>query len=238
MKYYLLLLIFLSQTQVYAQKIHLDSIIHFYQRHGAQQIAGNFFLKGSASVNSREKIFEEIKISSEKYPTVLLSEIRTITIAGQVLDLMNRKFAGFNSGQDIYIATKSNPDIEKTFHQQFSILLLNQHPGAFDTAVWKQLENLSSFRVSGGHQSKFFPKNTEIIILQNGFLNADAARDWVTDFGYFAESLFAGGKDFWGKVNDYPRIREKSQLVIQFYHSLAPIFTEAWFRFLAEYRLF
>ena len=59
----------------------------------------------------------------------------------------------------------------------------------------------------------------------------------IHNFTTYAENLFGGGKEFWIIVDHSPKVKEKALLTIAFYHHIYSIFTENWFRFVAEYRL-
>lgn len=68
---------------------------------------------------------------------------------------------------------------------------------------------------------------------ENGFLAPYAISSLHEDFAVTAESLFSGYS--WDIIDEYPQLREKVNLVLDFYHSIDPIFTEEYFREIAEY---
>ena len=68
-----------------------------------------------------------------------------------------------------------------------------------------------------------------------GFINRYAITEIEQDINVIAQNLFCGGPEFWKIVDQNERIRGKVLLLVGFYHSLDPVFTEEYFRNLNEF---
>lgn len=171
-----------------------------------------------------------------KYPASLLEkELGNVYLVGR-LRFSRQYFTGTNSEDDIYIGSDQNKDIEKTFHHEFSSILLRNHGDMMLEAKWKEIspELLSGSSAAavreGLYAVSFDPK-----LLEKGYLSPYSLSNWENDFNMYAENIFAGGAAFWKLADSYPKVMAKVKLVIQFYaKQLWSGFTEYYFRFAAE----
>ena len=180
----------------------------------------------------------EIETALGKYPTKLLNaELQRIYMVGQI-ECYGVHYSGTNSSYLVYIANKKNHEIEKTFHHEFSSILLRNHPASFDDFKWKMLspeiaDQNSAYAIKRGLYSTDRSK-PDSSLYEKGYLDLYALSNVENDFNMYAENIFAGGEEFWKLVDRYPKIKQKTGLVINFYSAVNPTLDEPYFRFLTE----
>lgn len=171
----------------------------------------------------------------DKYPSsVLQKDLGRIYIVGK-LKFNGQFFTGTNSTEDVYIGSEGNNEIEKTFHHEFSSILLRNHAPYTLESDWKQLSPFlrngsSAASVKAGLSSTSF----DSVLCEKGYLSLYSLSNWENDFNMYAENLFAGGADFWKVVDKYPAVKAKLNLVLAFYKKIWGGFSENYFRFLAD----
>jgi len=221
-----------------AQEVKSQSKILIYD--GVSPLFPKGWLKGKikamADSPDRFKITTdttEIKFAVSKYPENLIQkEIHHIYLVGN-LRFSGVYFTGTISGNVLYIASKANQDIQKTFHHEFSSILLRNHaPFSFETE-WKLLSpDLLNCSSTAAIKDGYFCLDQNLYLLNKGYLSAYSLSNWENDFNMYAENIFSGDPRFWILVDNYPVIKEKAKLVIDFYQQVHPVFTENYFRLL------
>ncbi|MEI9810500.1 MAG: hypothetical protein WDO16_22970 [Bacteroidota bacterium] len=73
-------------------------------------------------------------------------------------------------------------------------------------------------------------QDLDTLLCQKGVLTQYGGSSIENDVNTFAQNLFRPDENFWAYVDRFPRIREKTTLLIQFYTKINPMFTEAYFR--------
>jgi len=225
-------------THTYAQEIKLQDKILIYD--GASPLFPKAWVKGKIKAKAdspdRFKIATdttEIKLAVSKYPQNLIQkEIRNIYLVGN-LRFSGVYFTGTISDNVLYIASKANKDIQRTFHHEFSsILLRNYAPFSFETK-WKKISpELLNCKSTTAIKNGYFSLEHNATLLNKGYLSAYSLSNWENDFNMYAEYIFSGDQHFWNLVDDYPLIKKKTKLVIDFYQQVDPVFTENYFRLL------
>lgn len=165
------------------------------------------------------------------YPAWLLQqELENIYIVGS-LQFNRQFFTGTNSTNDVYIATTGNTDIEKTFHHELSSILLRQHGHEQLEMQWRRLSPaLRGGSSAAAVKQGLYATGFDSVLCAQGYLSPYSLSNWENDFNMYAENIFAGGKAFWQWVDRYPLVKQKAQLVINFYHSIWGGYTETFFR--------
>jgi len=177
-----------------------------------------------------------------KYPEeVLFAYLKKVYVM-QSMNFFGVPYGGTNAREMVYLAYEnSSPGfsaeyLEGVFHHEFSSVLLRKFQKEFDEEGWLKA-NPSGFRYGEGGVQAI--KNGEasmeydLDLHPSGFLNKYSLSAREEDFNVFAQNLFSGGLPFWNIVDTYPSIREKTSLMIRFYHRIDPVFTEEYFRALA-----
>jgi hypothetical protein len=178
--------------------------------------------------------------SLSKYPEKVLRELRAIYVLKN-LSICQLPFGGTNSADAVYLTnngiTHSYTDwyIEQTFHHEFSSILFRNHPQLLDTALWIAA-NQPGFGYNdkeaglGAIRSRTSSQEIDTALCRKGFLTQYARSDIENDINTIAENLFAPSPGFWNTVNVYPSIKIKVLLLVKFYNSIDPSFTETYFK--------
>jgi len=221
-----------------AQEINLQDKILIYD--GVSPLFPKAWLKGKIKARADSPDWfkiatdtTEIRIAVSKYPQNLIQKkIRNIYLVGD-LRFSGVYFTGTISNNVLYIASKANKDIQRTFHHEFSsILLRNYAPTAFETK-WKKISpELLNCKSTTAIKDGYFSLEHNASLLNKGYLSAYSLSNWENDFNMYAENIFSGDPHFWKLVNDYPVIKVKAKLVMDFYQQVHPLFTENYFRLL------
>ncbi len=175
-----------------------------------------------------------LKIAMNKYSSKAIGNLKKVYVVGKLF-FYGENFTGTNTGKDIYIATKKNDNIEKTFHHEASSVLLRLNPFIFDKNKWQQISP-ASLQITGpqGVKQGLSSVNFNLKLLPFGFLCDYALTNWENDFNMYAENIFAGGKEFWALVDQYPLVRKKTDMIIEFYYKIDPVFSENYFRSIVD----
>ncbi|MBK8608276.1 MAG: hypothetical protein IPN82_16230 [Chitinophagaceae bacterium] len=195
-------------------------------------------IKAKASIANAESVKVdtlEITKAFGVYPDELLQKnISTIFVAGTIR-CYGVSYYGTNSNKNIYIALQGNQEVLQTFHHEFSSILLRNYPAYFNKTAWLRLSpelfNTSSAKaIKAGYSQTVFDSS----MLAKGYISSYSLSNYENDFNLYAEHLLSGSKTFWEYVDRYEKIRKKTDLIIEFYHKLNPLFGEGYFRALAK----
>ena len=227
-----------ARAEVNSQYLKIDSLVRIIVKSDTLFSFSNIQVRGSVSSDEASYAYDQIENAVAKYPPALiLFELDKIKLA-HIIKLKGQKISGTYKNMTIYLTTKNKSLIERAFHEQFALMLLVKYGRYFDNTSWDQRGNLSAIQTIPVDKGKISNRPTLMELYAKGFLSAAGWSEMKNDFSDFSASLFEGGRSFWKVVDSYSKIKEKTLLAINFYHQLNPIFTESWFRFLAEYRLF
>ena len=157
-------------------------------------------------------------------------EVEHIYVVGR-LSFNGQHFTGTNSRKDIYIASTDNNEIEKTFHHEFSSILLRNHADYSFEMKWRELSpELRSGNSAAAVKSGLFEAGFDSVLCAKGYLCRYSLSNWENDFNMYAENIFAGGKAFWKIVDRYPKVQAKVKLIVDFYTKLWGGYNEVFFR--------
>ena len=170
-----------------------------------------------------------------KYPRSVLKENISHVYIVEKLTFNRQRFTGTNSTDDIYIAQLDNPELGKTFHHEFSSILLRKYGSDELERKWRAL----SPGIRGGNSASavkagLYSTGYDSALLVKGYLSPYSLSNWENDFNMYAENLFGGGPEFWRIVDRYPRVRSKLDLMLDFYIRIWGGYSEKFFRGLAN----
>jgi hypothetical protein len=178
-----------------------------------------------------------IIMAMKKYPIgVLKNNLKKIYILSS-MKFYNVNYGGTNSSDVVYVSNSGVADgytdyyIEKTFHQEFSSILLRNYPSYFDKDRW-QGNNRVHYRNGGvlSIESNTDGQNFDSLLNKNGLLYEYATSDLENDFNSFAENLFVPVPEFWVAVEKYPDLYNKAEIIIGFYNRIDEKFTKKYFK--------
>ncbi len=176
-----------------------------------------------------------------RYPIDLVRKnLRAVYFADEIR-FFGLSYGGTNSRDTIYIANRGATEgftdsfLARTFHHEFSSILLRNNPDKFDVQAWCAANRspygdggIQALR-NGTYETRYAEKwNVD------GFLNQYGASSLEEDFNTFAEALFTGDREFWSLAAKYPRLKDKVTVAIAFYQALDPSLSERFFKALAD----
>lgn len=170
-----------------------------------------------------------------KYPAVVLrTHLQRVYVVG-TLAYSGVPTGGTNSRKALYLANSgkaSDPVLEGIFHAEFSSILLRNLPQHLETKRWLEI-NPPGFRYLGSGvqaiKEQKASRRLDAALHETGFLHSYAQASQEEDFNSIASRLFMGDEGLWRAVSQFPKIKEKTMLVIAFYGKLDPQFTSSWF---------
>lgn len=174
-----------------------------------------------------------------KYPLEMLNAYLDRVYVVKSMIFYGLPYGGTNYQHTVYLSDDTeNPwftdeYIEQVFHHEFSSILLRDFSSYFNKAGWLSL-NPSAFRYGRGGADAISKGLASMVLdpalIELGFLSQYSTASLEEDINVFAQYLFNGGREFWRAVELNDIIREKTRILISFYHKINPVFTEAYFR--------
>ena len=176
-----------------------------------------------------------------KYPVALLQrELQHIYFLHS-MRFYNLDYGGTNSFDAVYL-TDSGKEmgyndlyLEQTFHHEFSSILYRNYPNLLNQSAW-MASNPPGFTYRdpengvGAIRNNQSSQDLDTALCQLGFLTQYAESGMENDLNTFAQNIFSPSPGFWELVDNYPRIATKFNLLLIFYNSISPLFTESYFR--------
>ncbi len=180
-----------------------------------------------------------LKKAFGKYPDpVIKTYLNAISFAKE-LDCNGVKYGGTYDpfSRIVYLVNdgeKSDDLSVATFHHEFSSILLARH--GFFLNPWFD-QNPKGFKYLHdiyGNLQEMMKKKISVTIVgtkddyEKGFMNTYAQTTFENDFNEYARMIFSNPKKFKKIMGQYPRVRGKFLVWLEFYHKIDPIFTEAY----------
>lgn len=171
-----------------------------------------------------------------KYPSDLLTKnLRKIYVVKK-LEFFGVRYGGTNSSDIVYISNQgiekgyNDIFIEQIFHAEFSSILWRNYSSDFREEEW--LKNSKTSYGNGGVEALKTGSSSELFqkeIHRKGFLNQYAMSSVENDFNAFAKNIFKAKNSFWSITQAHEGLKNKLQLIINFYHNLNKQFTQGYF---------
>ena len=198
----------------------------------------------SPAVNAQATLLDEaqherfqklVSRALAKYPPpVLRTHLQRVYVVGR-LAYSGVPTGGTNSRNAVYLANSvktSDAVLEGIFHAEFSSILLRNLHQNLDSKRWQEINPPDFHYLGSGVQAIKQQKASRQMDanLQNaGFLHAYAQASLEEDFNSIAWRLLMGDGALWRAADQFPKVKEKTELVIAFYGRLDAQFTRAWF---------
>ena len=180
-----------------------------------------------------------LKHAFTKYPLDMLDAHLDRVYVVKSMKFYGLPYGGTNYQHSVYLSDDTdNPwftdeYIEQVFHHEFSSILIRDFPDYFEKARWLSA-NPSSFNYGKGGADAISQDLANMaldpVLIEQGFLSQYSTASLEEDINVCAQYLFTGGREFWRVVELNDAIREKTRILINFYHKINPVFTESYFR--------
>lgn len=157
------------------------------------------------------------------YPVELLRQNLTAIYLASRFQFYGKNYGGTSFQSSIYLACPENaPDefLLARLHSEFSSILLRKH--AFPKEAWRQLLP-PQFRYLGSGVAMLGQRNLyaqDSRLLADGFIVRYAQSSLENDFNMMADWLFTKPAKLDALCRKYPLLRQKRDLVVQFYQSI------------------
>lgn len=186
-----------------------------------------------------ERTRAAIDLALSKYPAQLVSSnLRAIFVVGRIR-FYGLTYGATNSSDAIYIANSGRRSgytdlvLEGSVHHEFSSILLRRNPTKISVTEWSRF-NPSGFEYLGtgvdAIRQGAASTRYDASLARTGFFSEYSMASFEEDFNIIVEMLFLGDSDLWKAYDEFPPIQGKVDLAIAFYNSLAPVYTETFFR--------
>jgi hypothetical protein len=191
------------------------------------------------SPGERSRIIAILNRAFSKYPDKVLRGHLDRVYAFRFMKFYGVAFGGTNFNNTVYISDdESSPSytdhyIEGVFHHEFSSILKRDFPEYLNMNAW-ELINEPFFVYGSGGVYAIRTGDASLALdpslFGSGFLTRYSQASAEEDFNVFSQHLFNSDPEFWGIIDNYPRLRRKAHLIIGFYQRIDPRFNETYFR--------
>lgn len=176
-----------------------------------------------------------------KYPVRIIRTYIDRIYVTSGLSAYNTPMGGTRSDNRVYINNEgvkngyTDEYMEKTFHHEFSSVLLLNSDTAFDSEKWNSF-NDTSFEYSNDEFAAIREdrsgQDLDTNLHKIGLLHQYASTTMENDFNSFAELLFLPSPEFIAAVKKYPRLKRKVLYMIDFYTKIDPGYAVMRFTYL------
>ncbi len=187
----------------------------------------------------RGRMIRILNIAFTKYPDRVIRENLTGVYLFRSMKFYGVPYGGTNFRNYVYLASdETNPNVtddfvEGVFHHEFSSILLRNHAPEFNRTAWMRV-NPPDFRYGSGGTAAIMNGEASLaldpLLNEQGFLTRYSQSSVEEDVNMFAQHLFSDQWEFWSIVEVNEKVRQKTTLLINFYHAVDPVFTEDYFR--------
>jgi hypothetical protein len=183
-----------------------------------------------------ERSFKVINNALDKYPIGLIKNNLKGVYLLKTIEFYGQEYGGTNSDDMVYIANEgidagyTDNYIETTFHHEFSSILLRNYPDFLNVENWTRINTLPYGE--GGVQALKDSTDSQDFDSKynsNGFLNEYATSSFENDFNTFAENLFNPSDEFYKSIKEYPKLKQKLELILEFFFALDKTLTRDYF---------
>lgn len=171
----------------------------------------------------RERCQKIVGRALGKYPADLLTEtLKKIYCLGR-LEYSGAVTGGTRSRSAVYVVCKpsyASTDVERIIHAEYSSVLFQKFPKHFDAEAWSAI-NPPDFKYLGSGvqavKSGQASRRADPAMWEQGFIKEYAKASVEEDFNSHTAALFMGDARYWAAVEQHPKLRAKSDLVVAFY---------------------
>lgn len=174
----------------------------------------------------------------EKYPvTMIQKHLKAIHFAKEIIQDGIDVGASYDLYRGVIFIVNDGSQSDGysigAFHHEFSSLLLKRHSFILNPWIEQNPDNFKYLYETYG-ELKNLQRHRKVSIhggaieYEKGFMNSYGQTNFENDFNEYAAMIFTHPQKFKKIMNQYPRVRGKFLLFLEFYHKIDPIFTEAY----------
>ena len=177
-----------------------------------------------------------LAMAFKKYPTkVIKNNINAIYFAKE-MEYNGLQYGGTYDSfrRIIFLANDGEQTDDRSiaiFHHELSSLLLDRY-GFLINPWFNQNPKNFKYRSDTNGSWKNAYNGTSIVgtisDYEKGFLNSYSQTNFENDFNEYSRLVFSYPQKFKKIMNQYPRVRGKFLVFLEFYHKIDPIFTEEY----------
>lgn len=188
----------------------------------------------------RERCREIVSRALAKYPADMLSApLMKLYCLGR-LEYSGAVTGGTRSRSAIYVVCKptyASADVERIIHAEYSSVLFQQFRQHFNAESWSAINPADFAYLGSGVQAVKngqATRRSDPDMRDQGFIQEYARASIEEDFNCHAAALFMGEARYWDAVEQHPKLKAKSDLVITFYSKIHNSLTRDHFQKLRE----
>jgi len=253
MKYYLALLVvgWILLGSSYPRDVYVDerTSTEVFFAHSEKVFPGHWYgPKINAEVEplartERQRMILILQRAFSKYPDPVLRENLERIYLFKTMKFYGVPFGGTNVAKTVYMSDDENNPlfsdhfIENVFHHEFSSILKRNFARHFRSGAWEAINPVTFTYGAGGVDAMLKGEASMAFdppLFESGFLSQYSQASMEEDVNVLAQNIFTGSREFWRIVERNERIRKKTLLLINFYHTIDPVFTEDYFRRINE----
>jgi hypothetical protein len=172
-----------------------------------------------------------------KYPVHVINNYLNAVYFAGIIEIRGLYAGGtFDSTRRIvYLVDHGRSPAQRhiySFHHEFSSLLLSRHGWLLNPWLDQHPEGFK-YRSQMYEDSKDVYADTSLFgtkaDYEKGFMNPYGQTNFENDFNEYAAMVFTYPEKFKQIMDQYPRVRGKFLVFLDFYQKIDPIFTEAYF---------
>ncbi len=177
----------------------------------------------------------------KKYPAAALQKDLKAIYFLKSISFYDVGYGGTNSTDALYLTDDgtgtgySDLYLEQTFHHEYSSILYRNHPSFINEKEWKKA-NIKDFDYNdpengvGAIRNNESSQDLDTALCKKGFLTQYSLSGIENDINTFAQNIFSPSEGFWKIVDQYPRIKKKVKILIDFYNKIDDHFTDDYFK--------
>lgn len=177
-----------------------------------------------------------IKGAIEIYPLGFIPQhLEKLFIIGNKIKIEDENSTALAIDKTIFLANSGNNDeivylIE--FNHEMNHVLQNTYKELFDSYYedW-QSNNPEGFEYYGYERyiDEYFSNEEWLKMYKDGFISSFSMVSYSEDLAEISSRAFANDPIFWKSINNYPGIRQKFELMVDFYNKIDPSITLEYF---------
>ncbi|MHB8280721.1 MAG: putative zinc-binding metallopeptidase [Candidatus Humimicrobiaceae bacterium] len=185
-----------------------------------------------------------IKEALEIYPLGFVPQhLKKLFIIGNEIKIENENATALAIDKTVFLTNGGNNNeivYLIGFHHEFNHVLQDTYKELFDSYYedW-QSNNPEGFEYYGyeRYKDEYYNKEEWLKMYKDGFISSYSMVSYNEDLAEIASRAFANDPIFWKSIKNYPRIRQKFELMVDFYNKIDPSITLEYFEKISGQKL-